>query len=569
MKRRVLAMVLSMAMVLTMLPAACLRAAWRRQGIMKKMKWVLGCIAILFPLCISTVFVRAERDLTPDGMKIYTDEDYYGITEKWDYTGKMGEGQVPASYGNAVDGYRHTEGLDSPYAWAPCNSILRCYTGDGQHAGLSLSGEPYCYRGENFERAAVFGADESHPWEAGAGIQLQLPGMEAGVRLFSIELGVKGNAPRNWKLQYSTDDGATWDDFGKGAAVIEEEDGTIQALFCKVRLPSVRSYEELVEIMETNTLHGEPYDASKDLFRMRVVAIEDGSGWLGSTSGEVCVRQVRLEQSMSVPSDGVLLHRLPECQAIVDCGGLTYNGEEQKPAVVVKDWERNKILQEGTDYTVEYRDNVEAGTATAAITGKGRYYQIIEKEFTIQKAAQGLSGAKEYKKSYGSRKFSLDLRRKAGDGEIKYASSNQKVVTVDKKGRVSIRGTGSAVITVKALGDTNFKGESLKAVVKVCPAKQEVKSLKQAKGKKLTVRWKRDARATGYRIQYSTDKKFRKGVRTIMVRNNRTVSKALPKVSKGKDYYVRVCSYKKAKVNGKAQNLYGAYSAKVKGKLKK
>ncbi len=60
-----------------------------------------------------------------------------------------------------------------------------------------------------------------------------------------------------------------------------------------------------------------------------------------------------------------------------------YTGKEIEPELVVKDGE--KVLKEGVDYTVEYRDNIEAGTAIAIVKGKGNYTSTIETEFIIYK----------------------------------------------------------------------------------------------------------------------------------------------------------------------------------------
>lgn len=54
-----------------------------------------------------------------------------------------------------------------------------------------------------------------------------------------------------------------------------------------------------------------------------------------------------------------------------------YTGDELKPEVTIE----GLIL--GTDFTVEYKDNVEAGTATVVITGIGQYEGVVEKTFTI------------------------------------------------------------------------------------------------------------------------------------------------------------------------------------------
>ena len=52
-------------------------------------------------------------------------------------------------------------------------------------------------------------------------------------------------------------------------------------------------------------------------------------------------------------------------------GNYTYTGSAIKPAVTVKHGQQT--LKEGTDYTITYKSNTNAGTATITITGKGNY----------------------------------------------------------------------------------------------------------------------------------------------------------------------------------------------------
>ena len=63
----------------------------------------------------------------------------------------------------------------------------------------------------------------------------------------------------------------------------------------------------------------------------------------------------------------------------------TYTGAAIEPEVVVKDG--NRVLVEGTDYTVAYANNVNAGTATITITGMGNYTGTLRITFTIRAAA--------------------------------------------------------------------------------------------------------------------------------------------------------------------------------------
>ena len=61
----------------------------------------------------------------------------------------------------------------------------------------------------------------------------------------------------------------------------------------------------------------------------------------------------------------------------------TYDGTAKTPSVTVKDG--TKTLTNGTDYTVSYTNNINAGTATVTITGKGNYLGTTTKTFTISK----------------------------------------------------------------------------------------------------------------------------------------------------------------------------------------
>lgn len=72
---------------------------------------------------------------------------------------------------------------------------------------------------------------------------------------------------------------------------------------------------------------------------------------------------------------------------------LTYNGSALSPAVTVK--YGNTTLKKNTDYTVAYSNNVNAGTGTITITGKGIYGGSVKKTFTIKKlgiSASAVSG---------------------------------------------------------------------------------------------------------------------------------------------------------------------------------
>ena len=66
----------------------------------------------------------------------------------------------------------------------------------------------------------------------------------------------------------------------------------------------------------------------------------------------------------------------------------------------------------------------------------------------------------------------------------------------------------------------------------------------KAQSKAFTVKWKKKSSITGYQIQYSTNSKFKKGNKSIKIKNAKTISKKITKLKAAKKYYVRIRTYK-------------------------
>ena len=66
-------------------------------------------------------------------------------------------------------------------------------------------------------------------------------------------------------------------------------------------------------------------------------------------------------------------------------------------------------------------------------------------------------------KNYGDDSFPLTGVTVVGDGALKYESSDEKVLTVDAQGQVTIKGTGSAKVSITMAGGTNYLGTSTPA----------------------------------------------------------------------------------------------------------
>ena len=248
-----------------------------------------------------------------------------------------------------------------------------------------------------------------------------------------------------------------------------------------------------------------------------------------------------------------------------------------QPKVVVKD-KGGTVLQEGRDYTLSYRDNYlpkgesswtgyvcvfPIGEYTGAEPEK-EYFSIIMKNVTQTatntKIPQWIWGI--YQSSYDvsvGQSFTLKPEAK---GKITYKTSNKKVATVNSKGKVTVKGTGKATITVTAKATSTYSKCVRKITVYGVPKKPETKKLTAGK-KRFTVQWKKDKKADGYQVQYSTDKKFKKNVKSVNV-SKKSTKATVKKLKKGKTYRVRIRSYKK--INGK--KYYSGWSKMKSVKVK-
>ena len=145
----------------------------------------------------------------------------------------------------------------------------------------------------------------------------------------------------------------------------------------------------------------------------------------------------------------------------------TYNGSAKKPSVKVTDG--SYVLVNGTDYTVSYSQNTNAGVATVQITGKGIYAGKKNVNFNIRRAYSKLAFKNtKVTKNYGSSSFANSLKTRKTDGNIYYSSSNIKVASVDKNtGKIRLRGTGTTVITASAKTGNNYRAGKATFTLKV------------------------------------------------------------------------------------------------------
>ena len=125
-----------------------------------------------------------------------------------------------------------------------------------------------------------------------------------------------------------------------------------------------------------------------------------------------------------------------------------------------------------------------------------------------------------------------------------------ETVTIPMTGHQYDSGVVKTAATFKKAGSMEytcyFCGD--KMTVSIAKLKSpKIKTVKAGK-KSLTLTWAKVNNINGYKIQYSTNKKFKKA-KTVTIKKNSTVKKVIKKLSKGKKYYTRIRGY--VKISGK------------------
>ncbi|MBR3244458.1 MAG: BspA family leucine-rich repeat surface protein [Parasporobacterium sp.] len=165
---------------------------------------------------------------------------------------------------------------------------------------------------------------------------------------------------------------------------------------------------------------------------------------------------------------------------------LKYTGKALKPGATVKAkvGGKTKTLSSGKDYTITYKNNINVGTATAVIKGKGNYTGTLTKKFRITKAPNSISAVTPLSKSFkeadlkkGAKSFKLTATDKFGAAKTfaltsSTTSKTKKYVSLTRAGKVTVRqgtpkGTYKLYIKVSAKGTANYGAASTNKTVSI------------------------------------------------------------------------------------------------------
>ena len=95
----------------------------------------------------------------------------------------------------------------------------------------------------------------------------------------------------------------------------------------------------------------------------------------------------RIKQTFMLRVGGEGSQDISDMDVSLSKDAFIYDGNACKPEVTVS-YRKDTVLEQGIDYTISYEKNVNAGTATAVISGKGLFHGTIRKDFTIQKTGE-------------------------------------------------------------------------------------------------------------------------------------------------------------------------------------
>lgn len=315
--------------------------------------------------------------------------------------------------------------------------------------------------------------------------------------------------------------------------------------------------------------------------------------YIDNKTGKKCIFDLEVE-------NGVLSYvkcDLISIGSITDSNGEAadwYIGQPSSDNVVLTKEEWYNLGKDGSGYTASYEREPIKGYVNIYVSGTS--YHLTAKKTTGCKHKEQIQSVKKKAtfsadgklvtkcKSCGETLFTKKINKisnvKLGKSIYTYDKKAKKpTVTVkDTKGKKLKKGKDYTVTYAKgrkAIGNykvtIQLKGKKYNGketlTFRIAPAGTSIKSAKAGKAK-VTVNWKQQTRNTnGYIIQYSANKSFR-NVKQITISSNKAKSKQITKLSTKKQYYVRLCTYKNVKKNGKTTKICSDWSNAVAVKTK-
>lgn len=243
-------------------------------------------------------------------------------------------------------------------------------------------------------------------------------------------------------------------------------------------------------------------------------------------------------------------------QVRVEAPSLVYNGRIQKPAVRVYDGSR---LISASDYDVDYPDSVNAGSYTLRVDLKNNSYGSGTASYRIvQKTIDPVVALTKNVLAWNGKVQTPEVTVKNGETVI---PASQYTLSYAK----GLKNIGTYTVRVTLRG--NYRGSGT-ATYTIGPKTCRITGLRVRKGSAV-VRWTKQkgrmpkARIAGYQIQYSRNRAFTSGSKTVRVKGYNKNSRTISGLKSKKRYYVRIRTYMKSGGKTYYSPWSGARSAKI------
>ncbi|WP_164489230.1 lectin like domain-containing protein [Ruminococcus sp. Marseille-P6503] len=193
-------------------------------------------------------------------------------------------------------------------------------------------------------------------------------------------------------------------------------------------------------------------------------------------------------------------------------------------------------LIQGRDYTVSYKNNINAGTAELTITGTGDYYASVTRSFTIARLSSSALTVSfsDADRIYTGKDINPAVTVKHGSKTLvknsDYTVSYQNCTAIGKA-------------TVKIIFKGNYTGAVTKSF-NIVPKTPVVKASYSATSDAVRINWNKVDNCTGYRI-YRYNSSTKKWVNIKTIGNSSTITYRDSGLKSGTQYKYKVKAYKK------------------------
>ena len=152
------------------------------------------------------------------------------------------------------------------------------------------------------------------------------------------------------------------------------------------------------------------------------------------------------------------------------------------------------------------------------------------------------------------------------------APAQTEPTTVAPKTTTHVQTTATPVQTTQATAKSTTKPAkkiTVKQTTKATTKAKETVNKKQKKAKfkkvtpakaSLTITWAKVKGVKGYGIQLATDKKFKKNLKKVTIKKQKTTKKTVKNLKGKQTYYVRIRTYTTKKIKGKPTKVYSFWS---------